>query len=139
MLSQSARATSAAESRFRVRTPNSRPRAILVIAPGDRGTRLAPRGNSAVTVLGGGALTDQSWRGALHERDLDLVLLIGDADQLSAGIAALGEACRERGIKLSAILLGRQDAPELLRSWARTITCLADERDLAGLLEALGA
>jgi hypothetical protein len=159
MLSQSARATSAAESRFRIQAPNASPRAILAIAPGAEGKRLAEglAPARAVRWLCGGKLGDQNWEEAL--KGFDLALLIGEADQLAAGIGALGEACRAAGIKLSAIVVdpplrrgalggggarssacdAKGGGGEELRPWARTITRIADPQDLAGLLEALGA
>lgn len=138
MLSQSARATSAAESRFRVQAPNASPRAILVIAPGENGKALAESVAPAPSVswLCGGNLADQDWRAAL--KGFDLALLIAKAETQD-GIAALGRACRDCGVKLAAVTFGKKPVPETLRPWARTITRMVDETDLASLLEALGA
>src|SRR5262249_2646101 len=90
-LSESARATSAAEQRFRIDAPNSQPRAVKVIALDEaservvkriatgrwrRATFFASRGEHAPS----GAWSLQAWLGDVAGRAMDLVEEIASAD-----------------------------------------------------------
>src|SRR5262249_425723 len=100
-LSESARATSAAEQRFRIDAPNSQPRAVKVIAldeasehvikriatgPWRRATFFASRGEDAPS----GAWSLQAWLGDVAGRAMDLVEEIARAPLVGVGAAPGG-------------------------------------------------
>ena len=154
MLSNSARSTSAAESRFRVQAPNSLARDILVVALDERSSTL------------GGTLDTQSWRCAefanfamaaprggedwsviLERHDFDLIVMVGTAGGDLSGAEAIGEKGVARGIKMASVLVSPQGTPPAviseclldLRPWSRTLALISSADHLPGVLHALGA
>lgn len=130
MLSESARATTREESRFRIDAPNSRPRAIKVIAL-DRASetvmrRLAqqPWRNAAfMTVLNkqpaaqpvGGWLADLAGEtmSLIEEiRSADVVVTLSNAGENSEMAGVVAEACRAQGKQMTALILDAAGAPE---------------------------
>ena len=128
-LSESARATSAAEQRYRIDAPNSQPRAVKVIAldgaservvkelaaaPWQRASFLtasafsgAPRAGEPFSM--GGWLNDLAGR----TKDLvdevnaaDLVVMVATAGQNAAAAAIIGEACAVKHVMTTALILG---------------------------------
>ena len=129
MQSESARVTTAAEARFRVDYPNSRPRAVKVIAldpPSERvverlaqGTWQAAAFFTSVqfhgTLRGGEGWSMKAWLGDLAGRTKDLIDEVASADLVvmvaSAGTAAsaagvIGEACGARKVMTTALIIG---------------------------------
>src|SRR5215467_10608108 len=131
MQSESARMSSAAEAKFRIAAPNSRPRAVKVIALDAASERvikeLARDSWQGATFLTASAFAGASsgsaperfsldgWLNDLAGRTKDLVEEIASADLVvmvasvgeRAGAAALiGEACAVRHVMTTALVLG---------------------------------
>ena len=129
MLSESARMTTAEEARFRINYPNSKPRAVKVIAldaPSERLIKRLAEGPwqraSFLTALkfdgaprGGEGWTMKAWLCDLAGRTKDLVDEIATADLVvmvsSAGTSAevaavIAEACSVRKVMTTALIIG---------------------------------
>jgi hypothetical protein len=129
MDSESARMSSAAEAKFRIDHPNSRPRAVKVIAldtPSEqivkelaqsqwqRATFLtasafsgAPRESEPFSM--GGWLNDLAGRtkDLVDEVDsADLVVMVASAGENAAAAAIIGEACNVKRVMTTALILG---------------------------------
>ena len=135
MLSQSARASSAAEARFRIDDPNSRPRTVKVVAL-DRPSeavveRLArEQWNGAVFLMGSafaaapqrhGQFSMETWPSDLSDRakrlvdeigSADLVVMIATAGEDASVAAIVGEACSLGRVTTSALVLGGASATD---------------------------
>jgi hypothetical protein len=129
LLSESARMASAAEARFRIDAPNSKPRAVKVIAL-DRPSEAAikqlagPQWNNATF------LTASSFAGATGKREAfsvsgwlsdlagrtanlmdevssaDLVVMVATAGQDDQAASIIGEACGAKHVMTTALVLG---------------------------------
>lgn len=147
MLSESARATTREESRFRIDAPNSRSRAIKVIAL-DRASetvlrRLAQqswRNAAFMTALNkepsaqpvGGWLADLAGETmSLIEqiRSADVVVTLSSAGENSEMAGVVAEACRTQGKQMTALILDATGAPE-----ASLLTTLVPLRPYASML-----
>src|ERR1700759_5535854 len=129
MQSESARMTSAAEAKFRINAPNSKPRAVKVIAldaPSERIVKdLAQSHWNRATFLtastfsgapqSGERFSMQGWLNDLAGRTKDLIAEVDSADLVvmvatageNAGAAALiGEACNLKRVMTTALILG---------------------------------
>lgn len=129
MASETARASSAAESRFRIDDPNSRPRIVKVVALDRPSEAVAGRlaqehwnGASFLTASGFSAepranhppsmrarLSDLSGRTRqlLEEIDgADLVAMIASAGESVPAAAIIGEACSLKRVTTTALVLG---------------------------------
>jgi len=129
MDSESARMSSAAQARFRIEAPNSKPRAVKVIAldaPSERVVKelaqapwqsasfltasafsSAPRQGERFSM--GGWLNDLAGR----TKDLvdevesaDLVVMVASAGENAAAAAIIGEACSIKHVMTTALILG---------------------------------
>ncbi len=137
MASESARATTAREAAFRISYPNSRPRAAKLIALDERSgpavERLAaanprravligatpapgPQADTAATV---GSL--KSWLADFSERvsklvdqidPTDLVVLVATAGEDIPLASVIGDACRARGVPVTALILAAETASD---------------------------
>ena len=134
MLSQSARATTAEEARYRVDYPNSAPRRIKIIAldwPAEAVVRRLARGvwngASFMTLMRDAVAPD--WLGSLAGDALNLLAEISAADAVvtvsTAGespqdVALIAEVCNSRRIMLTALVIDPSALPEaqLLRTVA---------------------
>ncbi len=140
--SESARATSAAEQRFRIEAPNSQPRAVKVIAldaaseavvkriaqrPWGRATFFTSRGEAAPA----GAWSLQAWLGDVAGRALDLLEEIASADLVvmvaaaggsPAAASVIGEACALNRVMTTALIVGANGQSDA--ALARTLGCL---------------
>jgi hypothetical protein len=129
MLSRSARANSAAEARFRIDDPNSRPRAVKVVAL-DRPSeavveRLGQEEWNGTVFLVGSAFAAgpqgdrkfsiETWPSDLSGRtkrlvdeigSADLVVMIATAGEDASLAAIIGEACSLKRVMTSALVLG---------------------------------
>jgi hypothetical protein len=128
MASESARMSSAAEARFRINSPNSRPRAVKVIAldapserivkqlaqlPWQRATFLtataftgAPRQGERFSM--GGWLNDLAGRtkNLIDEvKEADLVVMVASAGENAGAAAIIGEACNLKHVMTTALIL----------------------------------
>lgn len=167
MQSESTRATSAAEARFRIDAPNSRPRAIKVIAldPASEAivkklalgrwahatflTTLSPRPRSESFSMSG-------WLGDLagHIKDLvdeidsaDLVVMIASAGENVEAATIIGEACSLKRVMTTALVVAPATVSDAalartlstLRPWALMLVVASAEDYIADMLEALRA
>jgi hypothetical protein len=145
MPSESARASSAAESRFRIDAPNARPRAVKVVAldrpsvalverlAGERwngASFLTASAFSAVPQADGG-FSMQAWLSDLTGRTRHLLDEIAGADQVvmiaAAGesvpaAAIIGEACSLKRVSTTALVIGGATASD--QAVARTLAQL---------------
>lgn len=152
MLSESARMTTAEEARFRIDYPNSRPRAVKVVAldaPSERVVkRLAEhpwQRASFFTALkfeaaprSGADWSMKAWLSDLAGRtkDLidevasaDLVVMIAGAGTSAENAAVIGEACSVRKVMTTALIIGSED-----KSDAELSKTLASLRPHASML-----
>jgi hypothetical protein len=135
MTTESARMSSAAEARFRIEAPNSRPRAVKVIAldgPSERVVKelslatwqnasfltasafsSAPRAGERFSM--GGWLNDLAGR----TKDLiaevasaDLVVMVASAGENAAAAAIIGEACAVKHVMTTALIIGGANASD---------------------------
>ena len=131
MLSESARMSSAAEAKFRIAAPNSRPRAIKVIALDAASERVvkelardswqgasfltasafagAGSGNAAERFSLGGWLNDLAGRTKNLVEEVasaDLVVMVASAGESAGAAAIIGEACAVRHVMTTALILG---------------------------------
>lgn len=129
MESESARMNSAAEAKYRIDTPNSRPRAVKVIALDTPSERIvkelaqsqwqratfltasafsgAPRGGEPFSM--GGWLNDLAGRtkDLIDEVDsADLVVMVASAGENVTAAAIIGEACNVKHVMTTALILG---------------------------------
>jgi hypothetical protein len=120
MASESARMSSAGEAKFRIDAPNSRPRAVKVIAldapsehvvkelsqlPWQRANFLtassfsgAPRRGEPFSMGG--------WLNDLAGRTTDLIDEVASAGENAAAAALIGEACNLKHVMTTALILG---------------------------------
>ena len=131
MPSESARMTTAEEARFRVDYPNSRPRAVKVIALDPPSERVVKRlaqgtwhGASFFTALkfdgaprGGEGWSMQAWLSDLAGRtkalveevaSADLVVMVSSAGTSARAAAVIGEACAVRKVMTMALIIGSE-------------------------------
>jgi hypothetical protein len=135
MHSESARASSAAEARFRINDPNSRPRTVKVVAL-DRPSqavveRLAQDQWSGANFLVASAFAaepqgrrqfpTENWLSDLAGRPkylldeingADLVIMVATAGENASAAAIVGEACSLKRVMTSALVLGGVSATD---------------------------
>lgn len=157
MPSESARMSSAAEARFRIQAPNSRPRAIKVIAldPGgaDAVRRLANGGwrhATFFTVGRPGEITSLDGTASAVDdeiRTADLVVMVTSAEGRAHVAAEIGRACSDRRVNTTTLILDAIDASEealsktlaQVRPWSLMLVLAADEQYIADMMAALRA
>jgi len=166
--SESARATSATEARFRVDAPNSRPRAIKVIALDSASEavvkRLAqsPWANATfLTTLAhppprGAPFSISGWLGDLagHTKNLvdeidnaDLVVMVATAGENAEAASIIGEACSLKRVMTTALVIARGTAFDAalsqslaqLRPWSLMLVIASADDYIADMLVALRA
>ena len=166
--SESARATSAAEARFRVADPNSKPRAVKVIALDKASERVVKRiargrwrGATFFTsvdgdVPSGRAWSMQAWLGDVAGRaqDLlaeiaaaDLVVMVAQAGGSPPAASVIGEACALNRVMTTALIVdarGQSDAAltrtlATLRPYASMLVVADGEDYVEAMLSALRA
>jgi hypothetical protein len=169
MRSESARMSTAAEARFRIDAPNSKPRHVKVIAL-DRTSeavvkhlaRLRWNNASFFTVSAfagappGRGFSVQGWLSDLAGRATDLINEINGADLVvmvaTAGESAyaatlIGEACSLKRVNTTGLILGGASATDemlsktlsQLRPWSLMLVIANDEDYIADMLIALRA
>jgi len=135
MQSESARMSSAAEAKFRIDRPNSKPRAVKVIALDAASERLvkelaaAPwQGASFLTASAfsgtpgkGGRFSMDGWLNDLAGRTkslvdevntADLVIMVASAGENAAAAALIGEACSVKHVMTTALIVGGAGASD---------------------------
>lgn len=151
LLGACARAATAAEARFRVPYPNSRPRSACVIAL-DAGAEAALRPLAGREWRGarfrsweprGGGLRGAEGRALPLEDELqgtDLVVLVSAGGAGAAGARAVAAACAARGLQPVGLAVSADpQAAAVLRPCASVLVSSADEDYLADMLTALRA
>lgn len=168
MPSESARASSAAEARFRIDAPNARPRATKVVAL-DRPSaaviaRLAGRSWSNAAFLTvpteapapAGPFSMSGWLSDLagHARNLadeiaaaDQVVMVAAAGENAEAASIIGEACSVRRIMTTGLILAAPSAADdalsrtlaQLRPWALMLVIASSEEYIEDMLAALRA
>jgi hypothetical protein len=145
MDSESARMSSAAEARFRVDYPNSKPRVVKVVAldtPSEQVVkRVAQRAWQRATFFtsikfegaprGGDSWSMQAWFGDLAGRakalveevaGADLVVMVSTAGSSAQAAAVIGEACAARKVMTMALIIGsEQQSNEALSKTLATL------------------
>ncbi len=129
MQSESARMASAAEARFRIDAPNSKPRAIKIIAldrPSDNVVRRLAQANwnhasfftasaFAGTPQPAGSFSMTGWLSdvAGRTKDLmdevgtaDLVVMVATAGENASAAAIIGEACSAKRVNTTGLIVG---------------------------------
>jgi hypothetical protein len=143
MTSESARATSAVEARYRIDDANSKPRAVKVIALDAASERVVKRiakgpwkRATFFTSLTGDAPSGQNssmqaWLGDVAGRARDLLDEIATADLIVVVVQAggnppaasvIGEACGLNNVMTTALIVDAQDKSDAALS--RTLACL---------------
>jgi hypothetical protein len=156
MLSESARMSSAAEARFRVQAPNSKPRAIKVIALDAAGQivvrRLAhARWNQATFFAAAGdTLDDLAGRTssvADEVRTADLVVVVAGPGGHADAASRIGQACSLRRVMTTAFVVGAASATQSalsktlaqLRPWSLMVVIADSDEYIDDMLTALRA
>ncbi|HZR62878.1 MAG TPA: hypothetical protein VFA80_18185 [Xanthobacteraceae bacterium] len=168
MQSESARMSSAAEARFRIDRPNSRPRAVKVIALDAASERvvkeLAGGPWQNATFLTASAFSGAPRRGepfsswlndlAGRTKDLvdevnsaDLVVMVATAGESAAAAALIGEACGVKHVMTTALILGGATSSDealskmlaQLRPHAMMLVISSADEYIADMLTALRA
>jgi len=168
MDSESARMSSAAEARFRVDYPNSKPRAVKVVALDAASQRvvkrLAERSWHRATFFTsikfeGAPRSGESWAAWLSDlagrtkalieevSGADLVVMVSSAGTSAQAAAVIGEACSARKVMTMALIIGgeQQSDEELsktlatLRPYASMLVVASSEDYIEEMLSALRA
>ena len=168
MLSESARMTTAEEARYRVNYPNSKPRAVKVVAldpPSEIVVkRLAQSNWQRATFLtahdgeapGGEGWSMKAWLADLAGRakDLvdevataDLVVMIASAGARPEAAALIAEACNARKVMTTALIIGSQSKSDeelsktlgTLRPYASMLVIANNDEYIEAMLVALRA
>jgi MFS family permease len=168
MESESARMSSAAEARYRIDAPNSKPRAVKVIAldaPSERVVKaLAQRtwsGSSFFTAsaFGGAPRQGESFAGWLSDlagrtknlieevESADLVVMVATAGESAQAASIIGEACSVKRVTTTALVIGSAGVSDealsktlsSLRPWALMLVIASAEDYVADMLTALRA
>ena len=167
MLSESARMSSAAEARFRVQAPNSKPRAIKVIALdaaseavlgqlADRGAwehaaffRVS-MGNGGGAASRMGSLTDLSGQSASIQGEVnnaDLVIMLAAPGGHAEAAALVGQACSLRRVMTTTLIVGNSGASDdalsrtlvQVRPWSLMLVIARTDEYLTDMMTALRA
>jgi len=163
MQSESARVNTAAEYRFRVAAPNSQPRTASLVALDAaslpvvaRAVAEAPTRRRQVALTASGDVTLPAWLQTLPgktraliddaERS-DMVVMVAHAGYAGHGATLLGEACRLRGVTVTALVLTEPETEDAalsatlqrLRPFATMIVVANGEDYVADMLQALRA
>jgi hypothetical protein len=169
MRSESARASSAAEARFRIDDPNSRPRAVKVVALDQPSQAVVKRlaqnqWSGAIFLVAAAFAAEPQGRGQSSENWLsdlagrtkslldeingaDLVVMIATAGENASVAAIIGEACSLKRVTTSALVLGGASATDealsktlaQLRPWALMLVIASSDDYVADMLSALRA
>jgi hypothetical protein len=160
MLSESARMSSAAEARFRVQAPNSKPRAIKVIAvdaPAERVVRRLAAGawRHATFFSAAGARDDEGLRDLtggpkdlMHEVETaDLVVMVATPGGHAHAATPIGQACSLRRVDTTALLVGALSASDeavsktlaQVRPWSLMVVIANPDDYIDDMLAALRA
>jgi hypothetical protein len=148
MLSESARMSSAAEARFRVQAPNSKPRTVKIVAldtaSEETVRRLAVASWNQASFYTAPAFT-QDLQAAVA--DADLVVMVAGPGGHCAVAAEIGAACSERRVMTTALIVGAASTPDdelaktlvQLRPWSLMVVIANADDYIQDMLTALRA
>ena len=151
MTSESARMSSAAEARFRLDTPNSRPRAVKVIALDARSEPfvddLAERGWNGAAFFRAADLASDPARLRKTIDEADLVVMVATAGGHQRDEALIGEACSRRRVTTTGLVVCDADTSEealsetlgRLRPWMLMLVTASSTDFVEDMLRALRA
>jgi hypothetical protein len=169
MLSESARMSSAAEARFRIDAPNSKPRHVKVIALDPASEALVKRlaqqrwsnasfftASAFASSAPGRGFSMQGWLSDLagrtkdlvdEVRSADLVVMVATAGENAQAAALIGEACSLRRVSTTGLILGGAHATDQmlsktlsqLRPWSLMLVIANREDYIEDMLTALRA
>ena len=168
MQSESARMSSAAEARYRIDAPNSKPRSVKVIAldhPSERVVKTLSQQNwNNATFFTASAFGDAPRRGesfagwlsdlAGRTKNLldevnaaDLVVMVATAGENAGAASIIGEACSLKRVMTTALVLGGTNISDdvlsktlaQLRPWSLMLVIASAEEYIADMLTALRA
>lgn len=158
LTSECARATSAAESRYRIDVPIAPARAARIVALDEPAAQVARRAAAGpwaharfyTCEAAGDKVPEGFWLRRLDGvparlREVlagtDVVVVLATEDSGGPYAARIGRACGRRGITTAGVVLGdgfeADDAVAALRPYARVLLLSADESDVFELLTAL--
>ena len=151
MTSESARMSSAAEARFRLDAPNSKPRAVKVIALDARSEPVVDdlahrRWNGAAFFTAAGLVSDPA---RLREEvdAADLVVMVATAGSHPGEVALIGEACSRRRVTTTGLIVCDEETSDeelsetlsLLRPWMLMLVVASSRDYIEDMLLALRA
>ena len=151
MTSESARMSSAAEARFRVDLPNSRPRALKVVALDARSEPvvddLAHRRWNGAAFFTAAAFTSDPARLREEIDTADLVVMVATAGSHSGGVALIGEACSRRRVTTTGLVVCDEETSDedlsetlsRLRPWMLMLVVASSRDYIEDMLFALRA
>jgi hypothetical protein len=146
VLSESARASSASEQRFRIQAPNSLPRATTVIALDAASEpvleRLAAGAWTAATFLKA-PLSEEAIR--RHVDRSDQVIMLAAAGGGAEAAAAVGRACSRTRVMTTGLIVGAERAADRdvsktlaqLRPWSLMVVIAGSDDYIADMMAAL--
>ncbi|MDA1184560.1 MAG: hypothetical protein O2930_07950 [Acidobacteria bacterium] len=149
--SESARMSSAAEARFRVDLPNSRPRAVKVIALDGRSEPVVDdlarrRWNGAAFFTATDLASDPV---RLHEEvdSADLVVMVATAGESPRDVALIGEACSRERVTTTGLIMCDEETSDValsktlsrLRPWMLMLVVASSRDYIEDMLLALRA
>jgi hypothetical protein len=148
MLSESARMSSAAEAAFRVQAPNSRPRAVKVVALDDESEGVVRR-LAAGSWNQAGFFTAELFTQNLNEEvaAADLVVMVAGPGGGADAARLIGRACSDRRIMTTALIVGSAAASEealsktlsQVRPWSLMVVIADADSYIEDMLTALRA
>jgi hypothetical protein len=146
VLSESARAASGTEARFRIQAPNSRPRTTTVIG-------LDPASEPMMRRLASGTWSQATFLQApVPEEELnqrvaqsDQVIMLATAGGRADAVEAVGRACSNRRVTTTALIVGAEHASERelsrtlaqLRPWSLMVVLAGTDDYIADMMAAL--
>ena len=168
MQSESARMSSAAEARYRIDAPNSKPRVVKVIAldhPSERVVKSLSQQkwqNAAfftASAFGDAPRQGESFAGWLSDvagrtknlvdevNSADLVVMVSTAGENAGAASIIGEACSLKRVMTTALVLGGANISDdvlsrtlsQLRPWSLMLVIASAEEYIADMLTALRA
>ena len=151
MLSESAHVTTAAEARFRIDKPNSRPRIVHVVAldePSAEVVASLARGEwNRASFFAFAEIAADAAR--FHEAidPADLVVMVATAGEPTPDVSAIGEACSRRRITTTGLILTEPNTPaevlsaalSALRPWMLMLVIASTVDYIEDMLRALRA
>jgi hypothetical protein len=168
MQSESARMSSAAEAKFRIDAPNSKPRTVKVIALDHASERVVKnlaklKWNGATfftaSAFGEAPRAGESFAGWLSDlagrtknlveevNGADLAVMVAQAGENAQAASIIGEACSVKRVMTTALVLGGASISDEalsktlshLRPWALMLVIASAEEYIADMLTALRA